>query len=79
MHGIAAKEDCDTASIDKTRWLERRRQRASLRSKRFRGAKSEERGFRRFALAKNGSLADLDGFLGLCTATLAKQASSSHH
>ena len=79
MHGIAAKEDCDTASIDKTRWLERRRQRGSLRSKRFRGTKSEERGFRRFARAKNGSLADLDGFLGLRTGTLATQASSLHH
>ena len=71
MHGVTAKEDCDTASVNKTRCLERRRQRASLRSKRFRGAKSEERGFRRFA--------DLDGFLGLRTGTLAKQASSSHH
>ena len=28
----------------------------SLRSQRFRGAKSEERSFRRFARAKNGAL-----------------------
>ena len=32
-------------------------QMVSLRSKRFRGATGEERGFRRFALAKNGSRA----------------------
>ena len=40
----------------------------SLRSKRFRGAKSEERGFRRFARAKNG-------FALYSTETLATQAS----
>ena len=34
---------------------------ASLRSKRFRGAKSEERGFRRFARAKNGARAKKEG------------------
>ena len=33
--------------------------RSSLRSKRFRGAKNEERGFRRFARAKNGVRAKL--------------------
>ena len=32
----------------------------SLRSKRFRGAKSEERGFRRFARAKNGARAKIE-------------------
>ena len=31
---------------------------SSLRSKRFRGAKSEERGFRRFARAQNGARAN---------------------
>ena len=31
----------------------------SLRSKRFRGAKSEKRGFRRFAHAKNGARAKI--------------------
>ena len=32
---------------------------ASLRSKRFRGAKSEERAFQRFARAKNGARAKI--------------------
>ena len=32
---------------------------ACVRSKRFRGAKSEERGFRRFARAKNGARAKI--------------------
>ena len=39
----------------------------SLRSQRFRGAKSEERSFRRFARAKNGAACN-------CTETLATQA-----
>ena len=43
----------------------------SLRSKCFRGANSEERGFRRFARAKNGARAKRRRN---CTETLATQA-----